>query len=229
MKKLYKIFYLFVLLVLLTTYSPKEINPTLFENSEGIFSIRNIEIINNNLIKEHKVKLYLDNLYGKNIFFVDVEPFKEMLNKINLVNKVKFKKKYPNTIIVKIYEEQAIAILNKKDTNFVVMLSSKKIPLKGNGTFSNLPFVFGDESEKHLPNFLEILKRKQFPIDNIKNYYFFQIGRWDIQLKNEQVIKFPYENAEESIEQLIKLLKRKDFAKYKVIDLRINGKIITEQ
>ena len=31
-----------------------------------------------------------------------------------------------------------------------------------------------------------------------------------------------------SIDQLIQLLQREDFKKYKVIDLRINGKIVTD-
>ena len=228
MKKIYKIFYLFVLLILLTTYSPREININFSENDNGFFSIKNIEVINNNLVDEQKIKLQLKNIYGKNIFIVDVEPFEAKLNKVDLINKVEFKKKYPNTIKIKIYEEQAIAVINKKGVNFIVMLSSKIIPQNENMTFNDLPSVFGNDSEKHLPNLINILNLKKFPIDEIKSYYFFQIGRWDIQLANEQIIKLPYKNVEESIVQINKLLKRKDFKKYKVIDLRISGKIITE-
>ena len=230
MKKIYKIFYLFVLLILLTTYSPKdkEMNINFSENDNGFFSIKNIEVINTNLVDEQKIKLQLKNIYGKNIFIVDVEPFEAKLNKVDLINKLEFKKKYPNTIKVKIYEEQAIAVINKKGANFIVMLSSKIIPQNENMAFNDLPSVFGNDSEKHLPNLINILNLKKFPIDEIKSYYFFQIGRWDIQLTNEQIIKLPYKNVEESIVQIIKLLKRKDFKKYKVIDLRISGKIITE-
>ena len=228
MKKIYKIFYLFVLLILLTTYSPKEININFSENDNGFFSIKNIEVINNNLVDEQKIKLQLKNLYGKNIFVVDVEPLKTKLNKVDLISNVEFKKKYPNTIKIKIYEEQAIAVINKKGVNFIVMLSSKIIPQNENMAFNDLPSVFGNDSEKHLPNLINILNLKKFPINEIKSYYFFQIGRWDIQLANEQIIKLPYKNVEESIVQINKLLKRKDFKKYKVIDLRISGKIITE-
>ena len=230
MKKIYKIFYLFVLLILLTTYSPKdkEMNINFSENDNGFFSIKNIEVINNNLIDEQKIKLQLKNLYGKNIFVVDVENFKTKLNKVDLISNVEFKKKYPNTIKIKIYEEQAIAVINKKGVNFIVMLSSKIIPQNENMAFNDLPSVFGNDSEKHLPNLINILNLKKFPINEIKSYYFFQIGRWDIQLANEQIIKLPYKNVEESIVQINKLLKRKDFKKYKVIDLRISGKIITE-
>ena len=93
MKKIYKIFYLFVLLILLTTYSPREININFSENDNGFFSIKNIEVINTNLVDEQKIKLQLKNLYGKNIFVVDVEPFKTKLNKVDLISNVEFKKK----------------------------------------------------------------------------------------------------------------------------------------
>jgi len=45
---------------------------------------------------------------------------------------------------------------------------------------------------------------------------------------NEQIIKFPAEKREEAIQQSVELLNRKDFKKYKVIDLRIDGKIVVE-
>ena len=62
----------------------------------------------------------------------------------------------------------------------------------------------------------------------IKSYYYFQINRWDLKLLNEQIIKFPAEKREEAIQQSVELLNRKDFKKYKVIDLRINDKVVVE-
>ena len=45
---------------------------------------------------------------------------------------------------------------------------------------------------------------------------------------NGQTIKLPFENIEESINLSVDLLNKENFQKYKVIDLRISGKIITE-
>ena len=92
-----------------------------------------------------------------------------------------------------------------------------------------MPNIFGDAEGKTYVNFLEQLASNQFPIEKIKNFYFFKIGRWDLELINKQTIKLPFTNIEESIKQSIILLNRKDFEKFKIIDLRINGKIITEQ
>ena len=228
MNKLYKIFFLFILLIFLTTYTPKKFDIISQKEIGGFFNIQKIEITDNYLVSDQKIKSHLKNLYGQNIFFVKYKSSKEIINKIDLINKIEIKKKYPDTIKVKIYEESPIAILNKKNKKFIVMESSKLIPFTETKPFKNLPTVFGEESEIHLVDFLKNLQNAEFPIARIKNFYFFKIGRWDIQLKNDQIIKFPFKNVIESINQSIKLMYRKDFTKYKIIDLRISGKIITE-
>ena len=38
-----------------------------------------------------------------------------------------------------------------------------------------------------------------FPISKIKSFYYFEIGRWDIILKNNKVIKLPAKNFVESL------------------------------
>ena len=62
----------------------------------------------------------------------------------------------------------------------------------------------------------------------INNYYYFQIGRWDIELLNKKIIKFPSNKIESAIKKSVELLKREDFKDYNIIDLRIHGKIIVE-
>ena len=45
---------------------------------------------------------------------------------------------------------------------------------------------------------------------------------------NDTKIKFPSSNINEAIIKSIKLLDREDFSNYKIIDLRVDGKIIVE-
>ena len=91
-----------------------------------------------------------------------------------------------------------------------------------------LPNVFGKDSEKDFVIFLKQLESNNFPIDKVKNYYYFQIDRWDLQLRNTQIIKFPNDKRGEAIKQSVELLKRSDFKNYKTIDLRIHGKIVVD-
>ena len=64
--------------------------------------------------------------------------------------------------------------------------------------------------------------------NKIKSFYYFQIGRWDLQLVNNKIIKFPYETTNDIIKKSVELLNRKDFENYNIIDLRVDGKIIVE-
>ena len=94
--------------------------------------------------------------------------------------------------------------------------------------FGELPNIFGDSAEKNIVNFIQNLQANKFPTENIKNFYFFKIGRWDLELIDNRKIKLPNEIDENIIKKTIELLDRKDFEKYKIIDLRIDGKVIVE-
>ena len=72
------------------------------------------------------------------------------------------------------------------------------------------------------------LKKNKFPNKQIKNLYYFQIGRWDLQLLDNEIIKFPHNNTDEAIIKSVELLDREDFKNYDIIDLRIDDKIIVE-
>ena len=77
-------------------------------------------------------------------------------------------------------------------------------------------------------NFFNHLGNNNFSTKQVKNFYYFPIGRWDLELLNNQVIKFPASKIPEAIQQSVELLARKDFGNYNIIDLRIHGKIVVE-
>ena len=72
------------------------------------------------------------------------------------------------------------------------------------------------------------MKENNFPHDKIRNFYYFKIGRWDIELAEKKVIKFPSSNENKAINKSIELLHDEDFEKYSMIDLRVDGKIVVE-
>ena len=144
------------------------------------------------------------------------------------LDKVEVKKKYPSTIIVKIYETKPLAILFKDKNKYLLDSSSNIITLKENMNFGKLPSVFGKDAEYNFVDFFQQLKKNNFPEKKIKYFYYFPIGRWDLQLMNDKVIKLPHNKTDEAIIKSIELLDRKDFENYDIIDLRVNGKIIVE-
>ena len=161
-------------------------------------------------------------------FLIQRKDIEEPLKEINFLEKVEVKKKYPNTIIVKIFETKPVAILYKNKAKYLLDSSSNLILFENNMNFNQLPSVFGEGAKNYFIYFFNQLENNNFPIEDIKKFYFFQIGRWDLQFANDKIIKLPYDNVEDAIKKSIELLDRKDFENYNIIDLRIDGKIIVE-
>ena len=99
MKKFYKIITLILLLIFLTTYTPN----TLFlfkENENSFFKITNIEITNNKKIEKKEIIDKLNHIYNKNILLVSADDIEEPLRKLDFLDNIKIKKKYPSTILI---------------------------------------------------------------------------------------------------------------------------------
>jgi len=227
MKKLYKIILLLTILIFLTTYNPDKI---IFfnKNNNFFFKIQNIEIVNNHIINKEEIDKKLANIYGKNILFIKRNDLEKPLKSIDFLEKIEVKKKYPNTVIIKVYETKPIAILFKKNHKYLLDSSSNLITFSENMLIDDFPSVFGEGAEQDFINFYNQLENNNFPNQKIKNFYYFQIGRWDLKLLNDLIIKFPASKIIEAIQQSVELLTRKDFENYNVIDLRIHGKIVVE-
>ena len=227
MKKLYKIILLLTILIFLTTYSPNKV--TFFnKNNNFFFKIQNIEITNNNKINKIDIINKLNHIYNKNILFISNNDISESLKTVNYLEKIEVKKKYPDTIVIKIYETKPVGILFKNNTKYIIDTVSNLITFNDNLVNNNFPNIFGKDAERDFINFFEQLKNNKFPRKEVKNYYYFQVDRWDVKLTNNQIIKFPSKKRKEAIQQSIKLLNHEDFENYKVIDLRIHGKIVVE-
>ena len=226
MKKHIRIIVLLIVLIFLSTYTPNTLNKTQSKNS-NFFKIDKIEILNNNLIKQNEIRNNLSQILGSNILLINEEDVKKPLELFNFLEKIEVKKKYPSTIVITVYETKPIAILFKKNEKVLIDSSSNLITLTNEMSTDNLPNVFGDGAEAGFLDFFKVLKENNFPTQKIKNYYFFQMGRWDVELNNK-VIKFPKEKIDSAILQSINLLDREDFKNYNIIDLRIYGKIIVE-
>jgi len=227
MKKFYRIIAILITFIFLTTYSPNNLN-VFPEKENTFFKIQNIKILNNDRISESEIEKKLKHIFGKNILTIKKDDIAIPLKSIDFLGKIEVKKKYPNILVIKVYETKPMAILFKKNKKYFLDNLSNLILLDKGFNTDDFPNIFGEEAENHFMNFFNKLNDNNFPKHRVKNYYYFQIGRWDLQLLNEQVIKFPPVKMTEAIQQSIKLLNRKDFENYKIIDLRIEGKIVVE-
>ena len=227
MKKLYKIIILLITLIFLTTYNPNEFN-AFPKKKNFFFKIKNIEVTNNYIIKKKEIVEKLAHIYEKNILFIERNDLEGPLKSIDFLDKIEVKKKYPNTIIIKVFETKPIAILFKKSQKYLLDSSSNLVTFSENMFIDDFPSVFGEGAEQDFIKFYNLLENNNFPKEKVKNFYYFQIGRWDLQLLNDQIIKFPGNKITGAIKQSIELLARKDFGNYNIIDLRVHGKIVVE-
>ena len=225
MKRFYKIVLLLVVLIFLSTFNPKEFNLAK-KKSNTLFKIKNIEIKNNFLINKSEIEEKLRTIRKENIFFIKREDIEKPLKEIDFLHKIEVKKKYPSTVIIKIFETKPVAILFKNQVKYIIDNFSNLISFKKDMDLNNLPGIFGEGAENNFINFLKQLEKNNFPNKQIKNFYYFQIGRWDLKLLNNKIIKFPHNNIEGAIIKSIELLDHKNFKSYNIIDLRIDGKII---
>jgi len=227
MKKIYRVGLLILIFIILSTYTLKNPKTNTLENSD-FFIINKVIITNNMLVKNNVVIEKLNYLYNKNIFFIKSKDIEKSLKDIDFLDTVELKKRYPSTLIIKIIETKPVAIIFKKKEKFLLDSSSNLIELNNIIDLKKLPSIFGNNAESNFVSFLKQLKNNNFPYTKIKSYYYFQIGRWDLRLTNNKVIKLPYAASNKIIKKSVELLNRNDFKNYNTIDLRVDGKIIVE-
>jgi len=228
MKSIYKIIFFIILLILLTTYTPKNLN-SLFKNNTTFFKIKNIEVTNTNLINKDTITKKLDKIYKKNILKIKKKDIENPLKDIDFLEKIQVKKKYPDTISIKVFETFPIAIITKKEKKYYLDSTSNLIVYsKDLNYYKKLPNIFGKDVENYFSDFLKKLKNNNFPYKKVKNYYYYEVGRWDLQLLDDKIIKFPDSKIITTIKKSIDLLNDNEFKNYNVIDLRIHDKIIVE-
>jgi cell division protein FtsQ len=134
------------------------------------------------------------------------------------------KKKYPDTLKVRIYEKKPIAILINKKKKYYISETIKLVEYISLKNFKNLPYVLGNEKEFKI--LYDNLNKINFPFDQIKRFTLYETNRWDLETKNDILIKLPPDNYLESLENFLSIRNKKNIKKYKVFDYRISNQII---
>ena len=129
-----------LLLILLSTYSIQD-NFNLSLNS----NIKKIILENNVLSDEQQIKKKLSFLYETNLFLLNLNDLKVKLKELDFIESFEIKKIYPQTIKIKIFEQEPIAIIQNKKEKKYFTSKGDVINFKNFKRFENLPLVFGDD------------------------------------------------------------------------------------
>tara|TARA_B100000965_G_scaffold50526_1_gene37214 strand:- start:102 stop:770 length:669 start_codon:yes stop_codon:yes gene_type:complete len=211
---------LIILLLLLSTYSPtyKQNNLNL------IFPIKDIKIKNIKILDSKKIINELEIIKGKNLLFVDKQIIRSVMEKFDFISSFNVKKIYPETIEIVIFEKKPVAIYIQKKKKFYISEKGDLIKYLEIANYNDLPLLFG--KKKNFNIFFRDLKNINFPIYDIESFHYFEIGRWDIALKDEIIVKLPQSNYIDVLENFLLIKNDKSFEKYKIFDYRIKDQLI---
>ena len=179
----------------------------------GLNQNQNINLLEN--IKELNIK---------NIFFLNGNEISKIISSNSLVENYEIFKKYPDTLDIKIERTKFLAKINNNGKIFLIGTNGKLSDVK----FSDkeLPFIFGKPSIDEFTKFVHIIEQSKLPINQVKNLYFFQSKRWDLELKNNVILKLSKDHTKLSLDQAFEFLNDNNFNEIKVFDARIKNQII---
>tara|TARA_B100001063_G_scaffold243546_1_gene274451 strand:+ start:925 stop:1599 length:675 start_codon:yes stop_codon:yes gene_type:complete len=209
--------YLFLFLII-GTLNNKNLNNINFGKLNKI-SVYGMDEENN-----YKLAESLNVLKFESLFFMNKNTLKGIIGSNNLVENFSVFKNYPSSLNIYIVKTKFLARIKKNNNNFYLGSNGKLI--KVNDVKKDIPFVFGNFEIQDFFNLKKAIDKTSFQYDDIKNLFFFQSGRWDIETTSGVLIKLPRSNIEKALKLSIKVIDdgfQKDISK---IDLRQKNQII---
>ena len=217
-RKSKKILIYFFLLILLGSISNISLNNLKFEKIKNI-NVTGLADDENSILFEN-----IKNLNLENIFLINKNEINNEINSNSLVENFYVFKKYPSSLIVNIKKTKFLARINDNKKIFLVGSNGKLS--KNKLLTTQLPFIFGKPDINEFLIFKNIIDDSKISYNEIKNLYFFSSKRWDLELKNNLIIKLSRNHTEESLSLALEFLHNNEIKDIKIIDARIENQII---
>ena len=217
-KKSTKIVFYFFLLIIISSINNFELNSIKLEKIKNI-KLSGLDNKDSEVLLNKIKSVQLDNIFSLNTF-----ELKEILNANTLIEKYKVFKIYPSTLVIQIHKTNFLAKINKENKIYLVGSNGKLSNV--NSSNIQLPFIFGKPDIKEFLKFKKIIDDSKLYYDEIKNIYFFQSKRWDIEMSDKTLIKLPKDFNKDTLDSVLIFLNDKNFKKNKIIDARIKNQII---
>ena len=196
-------------------------------NNIKLEKIKNINV--SGLDHEDKKKLLneIKSLELKNIFSFDILELKKIFGENTLIEKYKIFRIYPSTLNIEIQKTNFLAKINNNNKIYLVGSNGKLSNVKISKI--KLPFIFGNPDIQNFLKFKKIIDDSKISYNQIKNIYYFQSKRWDIELENNVLLKLPKDNIKTSLDNSFEFINLNNFLNNKTIDTRIENQIIVNE
>ena len=188
-------------------------------NSLKLQNINNINITGLNIKDKSSLFKKKENFYLNNIFLISKIDLTNEIESNSLVENYSVFKRYPSSLDINIEKTKFLAKINKNNQIFYIGSNGKLV--KNNSLNNQLPFIFGNPEIIEFFNIKEIIDKSKISFTEIKNLYFFPSKRWDLELKDNTIIKLPNDDIDLALNLAIEFLDNN-----KLIDARIKNQII---
>ena len=220
-RKSKKIFQYLFLFLIIGTLNNKNLStfelPKIDEISvSGLSKKENLEVLKS-----------LEKFKENNLFFLSKFELVKIIEKNDYIEKFYVSKKYPSSLNIHLQKTRLMALINK-DAKFFYIGSNRKF-IEASEQVKNLPFIYGEFDIDKFFEIKEDIDQSNFKLSQVKNLFFFPSGRWDIETHQGILIKLPIFKVKESLNLYLELLNKDDFKNIKIIDLRQNNQVITNE
>jgi len=187
-------------------------------------TIKSIQISGLNQNQNTNLLESIKELNLKNIFFLNGNEISKIISSNNLVENYEIFKKYPYALDIKIERTEFLAKINNNGKIFLIGTNGKLSDVK----FSDkeLPFIFGKPRIDEFIKFTNIIDQSKLSFNQVKNLYFFPSKRWDLELKNNVILKLSKDHTKLSLDQAFEILNDNNLNDIKVVDARIKNQIV---
>ena len=219
-RKSKKILIYFFLLILVGSINNINLNDLKLHNINDV-NIVGLDNKNKSILLKKIKNLNLNNIFSINNI--------DLINEIelnSLVEKYLIFKRYPSSLDIKIKKTIFLAKINKSGQIFYLGSNGKLI--KNDFSNNQLPYIFGNPNIIEFFSIKEIIDKSKISYAEIKNLYFFPSKRWDLELRNNTIIKLPNNNTNLALNLAIEFLYDNKFEDNKIIDARIKNQIILD-
>jgi cell division protein FtsQ len=186
--------------------------------------IDNYEIIGLGKDKNNQISQDLFDLHNQNLFLLKKDKISKIINSNEVIERFSAFKNYPSNLNVVIEKTKFLALTQKDGLDFFIGSNGNLIETKNNKV--DLPFVFGNIDISEFLKLIKIIDDSSFNYMEIKNLYYFKSRRWDIETKDNLLIKLPIKKLETSFELLKKIYEKEELKDFKIIDLRQDNQVI---
>ena len=217
-RKSKKILIYFFLLIIVGSITNINLNNLKFYEIKDI-NVSGLDEYNNKLLIENIKNLNLDSIY-----FLNRNKISKIFEENTLIENYRIFKNYPSSLDIKIDRTIFLAKINYENKIYYIGANRKLSHL--NSSNKELPYIFGKPEINDFFNFKKILDESEIKYERIKSLFFFKSKRWDIELKDNTIIKLSKNFSKETLNDVFVLMRDENFKNTKIIDARVKNQII---